>query len=239
MLKNKICLVTGAASGLGRETVKMLVREKAIVIAIDVNEKLLGQLKTETESEGGEIRIWKADITDRAVMDQICAETVREFKRIDVLINNAGIDYTKPVTELEFGQFEKVVGVNLIAPFILSKLVWPHMKKQGGGYIVNIASTAAKRAWPNASAYHASKWGLVGLSHALLTEGRGDGIKVSVLILGGMRTPFILDRFPDTPLSVLHDPANVAQAIRFVLEQKEETAIPELMIMPVKETSWP
>jgi short-subunit dehydrogenase len=71
------------------------------------------------------------------------------------------------------------------------------MKAQGGGHIVNIASTAAKRAWPNASAYHASKWGLLGLSHALHAELRPHRIKVSAVVAGGMRTPFLLDRFPD------------------------------------------
>ena len=102
-----------------------------------------------------------------------------------------------------------------------------------------MASTAARRAWPNASAYHASKWGLMGLSHALHAELRAEGLKVSAVIAGGMRTPFLLDRFPDIDVDTLQDPANVARAVRFVLTQPAETVVPEIMVLPMRETSWP
>jgi len=104
---------------------------------------------------------------------------------------------------------------------------------------VNVASTAAKRAWPNASAYHASKWGLLGLSHALHAELRPQGIRVTAVIAGGMRTPFLLDRFPDIDPATLQEPANVARAIRQVLELPRETVVPELTVLPMRESSWP
>jgi short-subunit dehydrogenase len=104
---------------------------------------------------------------------------------------------------------------------------------------VNIVSTAAKRAWVNAAAYHASKWGLLGFSHALHVEGRQHNIKVTAVVCGGMRTPFLLDRFPDIDLNNLQDPANVAETVRFVLLQPAETVIPEVMVLPMRETSWP
>jgi len=129
--------------------------------------------------------------------------------------------------------------VNLCGPFNVSKAVYTHMKQNGDGHIVNIASTAAKRAWPNASAYHASKWGLLGLSHALHSEARKDNIKVTALIAGGMQTPFLLDRFPDIDKDVLQDPKNVAETIKYILCQPKETVIPEVMVIPMKETSWP
>jgi short-subunit dehydrogenase len=113
------------------------------------------------------------------------------------------------------------------------------MKPQGAGHIVNIASTAAKRAWPNASAYHASKWGLLGLSQALHAELRPHGIKVTSVIAGGMRTPFLLDRFPDIDLETLQDPADVAAAVRSVLLLPAGTVVPEIMVLPMRETSWP
>jgi hypothetical protein len=107
-----------------------------------------------------------------------------------------------------------VIGTNLNGPFLLAKHARPaHMRRAGGGQIVNVASTAAKRAWPNASAYHASKWGLLGLSHALHAELRPHNIRVTAVIAGGMRTPFLLDRFPDIDGRHLAGPANVAEAI--------------------------
>jgi short-subunit dehydrogenase len=121
----------------------------------------------------------------------------------------------------------------------MSRVVFPHLRGRGRGHIVNVVSTAAKRAWANASAYHASKWGLLGLSHALHVEGRAVGIKVSAVVAGGMRTPFLLDRFPDLDPGLLQDPANVAETIHFVLTQPDETVIPEVMVLPMRETSWP
>src|SRR5690606_21639875 len=134
---------------------------------------------------------------------------------------------------------DRVLDTNLRGPFLLSRLAFAEMKHQGGGHIVNIISTAAKRAWANASAYHASKWGLLGLSHALHVEGREHNIGVTAIVTGGMRTPFLLDRFPDIDVEPLQDPRNVAETIRFVLSQPTGTVIPEVTVLPVRETSWP
>ena len=156
-----------------------------------------------------------------------------------MLVNNAGVDFTLPIEELSLAQWDSVMDVNLRAPFLLAKHASRLMKAQGGGHIINIASTAAKRAWPNASAYHASKWGLLGLSHALHAELRPHRIKVSAVVAGGMRTPFLLERFPDIDPGVLQDPANVAKTVRFLLTLPDETVIPEVMVIPMRETSWP
>jgi NAD(P)-dependent dehydrogenase (short-subunit alcohol dehydrogenase family) len=156
-----------------------------------------------------------------------------------VLINNAGTDVTLPLDELSIEQWDRVLRTNLRGPFLLAKAVLPTMKRRGAGHIVNIASTAALRTWPNASAYHASKWGLLGLSHALHAELRPHGIKVTAVIVGGMKTPFLLDRFPDIDVSTLQDPTVVARAVCFVVRQPQETVIPEIMVLPMRETSWP
>jgi short-subunit dehydrogenase len=112
------------------------------------------------------------------------------------------------------------------------------MKRAGGGHIINITSTAAKRAWPNASAYHASKWGLLGLSHAMHAELRPHRIKVTAAVVGGMRTPFLLDRFPDIDPGKLQDPIEVARAIKSVL-LLPESVVAEITVLPMQETSWP
>jgi NAD(P)-dependent dehydrogenase (short-subunit alcohol dehydrogenase family) len=164
---------------------------------------------------------------------------VERFGGLDVLVNNAATDLTVSVEEFTVEQWKRVVDVNLVGPFLCAKAVFPHMRARGGGSIVNVASTAAKRAWANASAYHASKWGLMGFSHALHVEGRPFGIKVTALVSGGMRTPFLLERFPDIDLELLQEPRNVAETVRFVLTRPPETVIPEMMVLPMRETSWP
>jgi NAD(P)-dependent dehydrogenase (short-subunit alcohol dehydrogenase family) len=229
-LEGKAVLVTGGARGLGAAICRELARGGAQLIVADRDET---GAKSVAESVRG--RALALDVTREA-------EIARAFDgigRLDVLVNNAAVDFTVPIEELATEQWDAVIDVNLRAPFLLSKHAARLMKAQGGGHIVNIASTAAKRAWPNASAYHASKWGLLGLSHALHAELRPQRIKVSAVVAGGMRTPFLLDRFPDIDPGVLQDPANVAATIRFLLTLPDETVIPEVMVIPMRESSWP
>lgn len=223
-LTNKIALVTGGAQGLGAQIVDVLRQAGATVIVADLNSGSNGMA---------------LDVSDAAACADAIETIEREHGRLDILINNAGTDKTVSIEELDQVDFDRVIAVNLRGPFALAKAAFPVMRASGGGYIVNIVSTAAKRAWANASAYHASKWGLLGLSHALHVEGRPLGIKVTALLAGGMRTPFILDRFPDTPLENLQDPRAVAETILFLLGQPKDTVIPELMVVPMRETSWP
>lgn len=237
-LKDRVVLITGAAQGLGEAISRTLASSGAKIVAVDIKQDLLNKLKKEILAEGKDIEIEVMDVSSEESIREVFSRIMEKHRRVDVLINNAGIDVTKPVDEIEIDECKKVISVNLLGPFILSKLAFKAMNITGG-QIINITSTASKRAWANASAYHASKWGLLGLSHALHVEGRSKKIKVTAIIAGGMRTPFILERFPDTPKEVLQDPMNVAQVVRFVLQQPSETVIPEVMVLPVNETSWP
>jgi NAD(P)-dependent dehydrogenase (short-subunit alcohol dehydrogenase family) len=222
-LSGKCAFVSGGAGGLGAAICAELARAGATVVAADLK---------------GDSLI-KLDVTDDQAVAAALNAVVKRHGRLDILVNNAAIDVTVPIDDLTIAQWDAVMRVNLRAPFVLSKHAARLMKAQGGGHIVNIASTASKRAWPNASAYHASKWGLLGLSHALHAELRPHRIKVSAVVAGGMRTPFLLDRFPDIDPQVLQDPANVAATVRFVLSMPEESVIPEIMVLPMRETSWP
>ena len=238
-LKGKVALVTGGGGGLGTAICCMLGEAGAVVIPADVRCEMAEKVAAMVREQGGQAEAIQLDITDDKQAAEAIRQVVADHGRLDILINNAGIDNTVPVEELSIEDWDRIIGVNLRAPFVMSKLVFPLMKQQQSGHIVNITSTAAKRAWANATAYHASKWGLLGLSHALHVEGRPHGVKVTAIVNGGMRTPFILERFPDTDPGVLQDPRNVADTIRFVLTQPQETVIPEVMVMSMRETSWP
>jgi NAD(P)-dependent dehydrogenase (short-subunit alcohol dehydrogenase family) len=238
-LTGRVVLVTGGGRGLGECVCRTLASAGAAVLAADLRPELAETVARQLRVQGARAEGVRLDVGDEKEVERAVGEAAERFGRLDVLINNAGTDVTLPVEELSPADFDRVLQTNLRGPFVLSKAVFPRMRRQGGGHIVNVVSTAAKRTWANASAYHASKWGLLGLSHALHVEGRPHGIKVTAVIAGGMRTPFILDRFPDTPLNVLQDPKNVAETIRFVLTQPDETVIPEVMVLPMRETSWP
>jgi len=231
--------VTGGGRGLGAAICRELSRGGAWIAVADRDSAAAQASAERIRGEGGKAIAVTADLAlDEQASDAVDA-AASAFGRLDVLVNNAAVDFTLPIDELTLEQWDEVIRVNLRAPFVLARLAARVMRDQGGGQIVNIVSTAAKRAWPNASAYHASKWGLLGLSHALHAELRPRRIKVSAIVAGGMRTPFLLDRFPDIDPGVLQDPANVAATIRFLLTLPEESVIPEVMVIPMRESSWP
>ena len=238
-LTGKIALVTGGAQGLGAAICRTLAASGVITIVADIREDQAERVVAEIGAEGGKEIAMRLDITDEHQILSTVEKIISQHGQLDILINNAGTDLTVPIEDLAIEDWDRILAVNLRAPFVLSKAVISHMKQRQSGHIVNIASTAAKRAWANASAYHASKWGLLGFSHALHVEARPHKVKVTAVIAGGMQTPFILDRFPDTPLENLQDPKNVADTIRYILTQPAETVSPEVMVVPMRETSHP
>jgi NAD(P)-dependent dehydrogenase (short-subunit alcohol dehydrogenase family) len=239
LLHDRVVLVTGGGSGLGAAICRELAAESAIVVAADLRVGGAEEVVRGINDRGGRAIALTADVGEAAQGQVLVERTLDQFGSLDVLINNAGTDVTLPLDELSIEQWDRVLRTNLRGPFLLSKAVLPTMKRREFGHIVNIVSTAARRTWPNASAYHASKWGLLGLSHALHAELRPYGIKVTAVIVGGMKTPFLLDRFPDIDVSTLQDPTVVARAVCFVVRQPQETVIPEIMVLPMRETSWP
>ena len=238
-LQGQVAMVTGGAGGLGREVCRLLAQGGAQVICVDVQHERAAQVAEEIGHAPGRVWPLALDISRPDSAVDAVREVLRGHDRLDVLVNNAAVDVTLPADELSIEDWNRIINTNLNAPYWLARAAFPIMKRQRRGHIVNIASTAAKRAWANASAYHASKWGLLGLSHALHVEGRPHGIKVTAIVSGGMRTPFLLERFPDIDTSKLQDARHVAECIRFVLTQPPETVVPEMMVMPMTETSWP
>jgi len=238
-LAGKSILVTGGGSGLGAALCRTLVQSGANVMVGDYKYDNARAVAESLRSENGSAQSMEFDVSDPASAERAVASTIEAFGRIDALVNNAGTDVTAPIEELSYEQWDRVMRTNLYGPYLLSKAAAARMRHQGGGHIINIASTAAKRAWPNASAYHASKWGLLGFSHAMHAELRPYNIKVTAVIAGGMRTPFLLDRFPDIDVSTLQDPANVARAVQSLLTLPDETVVAEITVLPMRETSWP
>ncbi|MFO0892953.1 MAG: SDR family oxidoreductase [Isosphaeraceae bacterium] len=238
-LRGKVALVTGGGRGLGEAICRVLADAGMTVLPADVRLEQAEAVARALRSEGKAAEPIQLDVASERQVEDAVDRIIATHDRLDVLVNNAGIDRTVPVEELSPEEWERILAVNLTGPFLMARAVLPAMRRRGTGHIVNIVSTAAKRAWANASAYHASKWGLLGLSHALHVEARPHGVKVTAVIAGGMRTPFLLDRFPDLDPGVLQDPRNVAETIRYVLSQPAETVIPEVTVIPMRETSWP
>jgi NAD(P)-dependent dehydrogenase (short-subunit alcohol dehydrogenase family) len=238
-LAGKTIFVTGGGSGLGAALCRTLSAAGANIMVGDRNRDAALAVTESLTANKATAQAIQFDVADPGQAEMAVNRTIEQFGKLDILINNAGTDVTCPVEELSYSDWDRVIRTNLYGPYLLSKLASQHMRQNQDGQIVNIASTAAKRAWPNASAYHASKWGLLGFSHALHAELRPYKIKVTAVVVGGMRTPFLLDRFPDINLNNLQDPMNVAKAVQSVLLLPPETVVPEISVLPMTETSWP
>ncbi len=242
-LKGKVALVTGAGSGLGEATASAFARAGCSVACVDINKEAAGRVSNELEAQGSKSLAIRCDVSDASSVQDAVQLTATRFGRLDILVNCAAIDHTLSVEEMTIEQWDQVIGVNLRGPFLFAKAAMPLMRSQQSGHIINIASTAATRAWANAAAYHASKWGLRGFSRALGVEGRPHGIRVTTIIPGGMRTHFF-DRFAEQGIPMpeeqnLQDPATVADAIVYAAMMPPKSALQEMIITPVTETSWP
>lgn len=238
-LEGKVALVTGGGSGLGEALCRLLAASGASVRVADVDGGKAAALALSLRDLGQRADAVVLDVGDPAAARQAIDETMSHLGRLDVLVNNAGIDATLPLTEMAPELWQRIINTNLNGPFFLAQCAAVHMMAQGAGHIINITSTAARRAWPNASAYHASKWGLLGLSHAMHAELRPRGVKVTAVIAGGMRTPFLLDRFPELDPEKLQDPMNVALAVKSALLMPAQSVVAEITVLPLQETSWP
>jgi NAD(P)-dependent dehydrogenase (short-subunit alcohol dehydrogenase family) len=242
-LSGGVVIVTGAGSGLGEATAHAFAKAGYSVACFDINEEAAANVSRSLIDYGVESVSLGCDVSDAGAVADCVESIVEHFEQVDVVVNNAAIDHTVSIADMTVEQWDQVVNVNLRGPFLLAKAVYPVMKEQGGGHFINIASTAATRAWANASAYHASKWGLVGFSRGLGVEGREDGIRSTTVIPGGMQTHFF-DRFagqgiPMPDASNLQDPANVADLIVHIVQMPPETVVQEIIVTPFTETSWP
>jgi NAD(P)-dependent dehydrogenase (short-subunit alcohol dehydrogenase family) len=240
-LAQRIALVTGAGSGLGEATACRLAAAGASVACLDLGAERAGRTAAAIGNDSA-LGIG-CDVSDEDAVAAAVAAVLERWDRVDIAVNCAGVDFVVGVDEMTIAQWDRVLGVNLRGPFLVARAVFPLMQNQGGGDIVNVASTAAVRAWGNASAYHASKWGLLGFSRGLGVEGRAHGIRVTTIIPGGMKTHWF-DRFPEQGIPLpdqqhLQDPATVADAIAYAVSLPRGSVVQELMITPLTETSWP
>jgi NAD(P)-dependent dehydrogenase (short-subunit alcohol dehydrogenase family) len=233
-LDGQVALVTGAGSGLGAATARVFAEHGARVVCGDIEEKGLREVADEI---GG--RAVYLDVSDPASIDEAVGDVFNNEGRIDLLVNNAGVDFIHSATELTLEEWDRVQHVNLRAPWLLSKAVFPHMVERGSGQIINVSSTASKKGWENAAAYAASKHGVMGLTQVLHAEGRKRGVRAMAVVAGGMRTNFFRTLDPPPDPATLQPPENVANTILFMVCQPPETVIHEVIVTPVNETSYP
>jgi len=189
-LENKVALVTGAGRGIGRAIALGFVREGAAVILAARTEAQVRQVAQEAERAGRRALAMACDVSDEEQVKAMISAGLREFGRVDVLVNNAGVGNIRPVWGIPLSAFERVLAVNLVGTFLCTKHLWRPMIQAGGGSIVNISSLGGVRGYPLLSAYCASKWGQIGFTLACAEEGKPHAIRVNALAPGKADTAF-------------------------------------------------
>jgi NAD(P)-dependent dehydrogenase (short-subunit alcohol dehydrogenase family) len=242
-MQDKVALITGGGSGLGEATARAFARAGASVACLDLRPEAAERVAGQLAQDGAAALGVGCDVSDADSVFGGVERVAERFGRVDVAVCCAAVDWVVSVADMPVERWNRALAVNLGGPFLVAKAVWPHMVRQKSGHIVNICSTAGVRAWGNAAAYHASKWGLRGFSRGLGVEGREHNIRVTTVIPGGMRTHWF-DTFPEQGLDMpderhLQDPANVAETILFAVSMTNGSAVQEVMVTPLTETSWP
>jgi len=196
-LLDKVALVTGAGSGLGREFAIGLARESAAVAVTDIDGAAAEDTAQQILAAGGAARGLAMDVTDGEQVRSVVDDVVADFGQLDILVNNAGVRYITPFLEQDDAEWRRTIDVNLTGTFLCAQASIPHMLKLGRGKVINIASVTGILSLTKRSAYAASKAGVIGLTRALAFELSRDGINVNAIAPGPIETPLNAAYFED------------------------------------------
>jgi NAD(P)-dependent dehydrogenase (short-subunit alcohol dehydrogenase family) len=190
-LEGKVCLITGAGSGIGQASAVLFAREGAHVVVADVDDRGAKSTVTTIKKAGGDAIADHVDVTDEASTVALATRVVKRLKRIDVLFNNAGISGVGDVVETDPELFDRVMSVNVRGVYLMSRAVVPFMIKQGSGSIINMSSSIAEIGLARRVSYAASKGAVLAMTRSMQVDVAPHGIRVNALLPGTILTPFV------------------------------------------------
>jgi 3-hydroxybutyrate dehydrogenase len=213
-LKDKVAVVTGAASGIGKEIARTFAREGATVVIADIDGPGARRTAAELTAAGARALASEMDVTSEAQVDAGMAAVVSAFGRIDVLVSNAGVQIVGPLEDFDFADWKKMLAIHLDGAFLCTRSALRQMYVQGNGSIIYMGSVHSKEASPFKAPYVTAKHGLLGLAKVVAKEGAQHGVRANVICPGFVRTPLV-DRQIADQMQTLGLPADAV--IRDVL----------------------
>lgn len=231
-LSGEVAVVTGASSGIGRATAKVLSDEGAVVGLAARTESKLETLAEEIESDGGKALVLPTDVRDREQVASMIATTRENYDRLDILVNNAGVGHwdNQGIVDGDLDQWRREIEANLLGLMTGTHLAARAMREQGAGDIVNVSSLSDRYPSPEFPAYVASKYGVRGFTGSALRDLRDDGIRVTLIEPGEVATPMQPEEeIESTPML---DPVDVADAILYAVSRPDHVCINDVQIIP-------
>ncbi|KTD33914.1 3-hydroxybutyrate dehydrogenase [Legionella israelensis] len=196
-LKNKVAIVTGAASGIGREIALVYAKEGAKVAIADINLTQANAVVDEIKNTGGEAMAVEMNVTDESQVNEAVDAVANKFGGVDVLVSNAGIQIIESVDKFSFSDWKKMLAIHLDGAFLTTKASLKYMYKNKGGSIIYIGSVHSKEASKLKAPYVTAKHGLLGLCKVVAKEGADHGVRANVICPGFVRTPLVDKQIPE------------------------------------------
>jgi 3-oxoacyl-[acyl-carrier protein] reductase len=240
-LSGKTALVTGAAQGIGRDIALGLAADGADVAICDVNLEAAQKTAADIEATGRRSLAVKANVASSGDVNAMVEQVIQAFGRLDILVNNAGIGGRGPWEQTPTEKWDSVMAVNARGPYVLCRESIPHLRRQGGGYIINILSIGGVQGYEGYGVYSVSKNALRALTITLSKELRRDNIRVHAISMGAVDTPLMrhgLGRRPDIDPARLIQPEEIAELVLFLVTWKGNGIIDEIHIRRPDASYW-
>ena len=197
-LKGKSAIVTGAASGIGKDIARVYAREGAKVAIADLNKDAAEAIANEIRASGGQAIGIAMDVTDERAVNDGVAAVVATFGGVDILVSNAGIQIVHPIEEFGYAEWKELLAIHVDGAFLTTRACIPHMYKSGrGGSIIYMGSVHSKEASVLKAPYVTAKHGLIGLAKVIAKEGAAHGVRANVICPGFVRTPLVEKQIPE------------------------------------------
>ncbi len=230
MSEKKLAVVTGASRGIGRSIAIRLAKEGNDVIIFGRDENALKKVKADIDEYFVSCEFYSGDVTDVEFVNKAIGKILAEHKKIDILINNAGMGIFKKFVDSTLEDFQKQIDVNIYGVYNFTKAVINQMIERQNGYIINISSLAGKNSFVSGTMYAATKHALMGFTRSLMLEVREYGVKVAAVCPGSVDTEFFSGHRMDNPKILQSD--DIAEAVSVILRLPDNALISEIDIRP-------